>query len=986
MLQIESDIYAWLVSIDILDDTVYDPTLASELQPELKHYPNLPVSVANFEFASNGTIVVNSAIQRIILNGFFFPPLFCKLNHLRNILNGKIYPEEKILLDVINDDQTQIRLKNWDIIIKHLLSEYGLFFNEDDKTLLVACDNEKFQELFRRLYDYYTKLQAEIDKNTESKGLKPNTTKSAELPVFDNDKPGDLPKIRFNEDVIDPAQIIGEGKNTKPLNQTRSVLEFIIIALCKSMGLTPKQSTALLSDNKKYLAHILIKGLAKKNFEPVLDFYNQVLAEMDYFVKLIQINSIAYANQVSKNIELSLSTFKFGLQSKNTEVVAKTGSLLSKLANELIEINLISAAWDWFVNPNGGLEACIICLNKHDDCVNVVVSLLNSFGKFHLYELFTNHLKYFLTSDSSYFTFVTAILPMFSNITTFNDEFIKGNLKQFFMDYINEVSRSPNATEKIKSALLLGEIWIRYSIYIDTSEENYQFLAIFKVLYKDAHHLVQVTALAQMFRILFAFAEQRNTFVGVIYKAIIFTFVEFHEDVAIRDFILSNFTYCFRKILSIPVGIFVEPYIRQISLSIGKTYSFNFNDIRIIEAIAYHPRFNVKEAIYMLDLLGKIYLDVGKDNVTEETALRGNTYRGVYFHKPVNLKFTFILSKYLQHEIGIEFCFEYVKMLIQVFCKLDKNLSEKIYFQILQEQLAKEKEEEYNFRDNNDNNNNVQTKPDPIFFELDVIDNETEKNNTLNFRHLTKRLIVKMVRDILAINNKFINGVIKNLLIVAASKHYNLYHFHSRGLTQMLAHFGDINVIVYYYNQNKFEFDMDGDFEVRMDLIYDKVPNVEAERKEMKTPQIIGSVIDEKKGGSVHEEVLKEDANVNVNEDVMNRTENTLVIGDDGIIMEEKEKKDNARNAEKKRSINNNNNKQKKKIMKLKTNDVNNNNNNKNNSSNISKGSTPSYNNLSRKETPNSRRKSNDYKSTLKNVGQKIVQNVKFKLPIKPET
>ena len=201
----------------------------------------------------------------------------------------------------------------------------------------------------------------------------------------------------------------------------------------------------------------------------------------------------------------------------------------------------------------------------------------------------------------------------------------------------------------------------------------------------------------------------------------------------------------------------------------------------------------------------------------------------------------------------------------------------------------------------------------------------------------------------------------------------------------MLAHFGDINVIVYYYNQNKFEFDMDGDFEVRMDLIYDKVPNVEAERKEMKTPQIIGSVIDEKKGGSVHEERFKEDTNVNVNEDMMNRTENTLVIGDDGIIMEEKEKKDNTPNAEKKRSLNNNN-KQKKKIMKLKTNDVNNNNNNKNNSSNISKGSTPSYNNLSRRETPNSRRKSNDYKSALKNVGQKIVQNVKFKIPIKPET
>ena len=156
----------------------------------------------------------------------------------------------------------------------------------------------------------------------------------------------ELPKVRFNEDAVNLDELVGEGNEIKPLSQTRSVLEFIIVALCKSMSLTPKQSAALLSDNKKYLNHILIKGLSKKIFGPVKQFYQEVLANIDYFLQLIQINSIVFPNQISKNIELSLSTFKPGLLSKNIDVVYIAGRLLSKLALELIEINLISAAWD----------------------------------------------------------------------------------------------------------------------------------------------------------------------------------------------------------------------------------------------------------------------------------------------------------------------------------------------------------------------------------------------------------------------------------------------------------------------------------------------------------------------------------------------------------------------------------------------------------------------------------------------------------------
>ena len=633
----------------------------------------------------------------------------------------------------------------------------------------------------------------------------------------------ELPKVRFNEDAVALDDLIGEGNEIKPLSQTRSVLEFIIVAICKSMSLTPRQSAALLCDNKKYLTHILIKGLSKKNFGPVKQFYQEVLANIDYFLQLIQINSIVYPNQISKNIELSLSTFKPGLLSKNIDIVYISGRLLSKLALELIEINLISAAWDWFVMPGGGLEACILCLKKHDTAVEVVVTLMNNFGRFHIFELFTIYLKNFMQNDGMYFTFVANIIEKFSRLTQFNDEFSKNNLKQFFLEYLIEGSRSPNINERMKTVNLLAEIWIHFSIYIESKEENYQILSIFKTLYKDPNHLVQFTAISQLFRVLLSFAAERNSFVPIIYKALIFNFIEYHSDIAIRDFMISNFIFAFKVILSIPVGILVEPYVKQINLCLGTSYYFNINDVMFLITIARHPRYNVKEGVLALDVLGKVYFDIGKDQLMEEEAMRSNTYRGIFFYKLVKSVFTMILSRYLMHEVGVQFCFKYVKMLLQSFCRLDRPLSDKIYLNALVLNV------------------NPEDSKDKLVFEEDVILNEKERNNTVNYRSLSKMVIVQMVIDILGINNTFLNGVIKNLLIVAATRHFKIYNFHNIGLSKMLSHFGNCHDLVYYYNINRDELDIDTEFEISIAIIYDKLPeyvptesNVEKKTEESK--------------------------------------------------------------------------------------------------------------------------------------------------------
>ena len=165
-----------------------------------------------------------------------------------------------------------------------------------------------------------------------------------------------------------------------------------------------------------------------------------------------------------------------------------------------------------------------------------------------------------------------------------------------------------------------------------------------------------------------------------------------------------------------------------------------------------------------------------------------------------------ILSRYLIHELGVEFIFKFVKMSLLSFCKLDKLLSDKIYLHAIVLNV------------------NAEEEKSKLIFEEDVILNERETKFYLNFRSLTKQIIVQLILDILSINNTFINGVIKNLLIGAELRHYKIYKFYNIGLSKMLSHFGEPHNLVYYYNVNFDELDIDREFVKQVEVIYDKPP------------------------------------------------------------------------------------------------------------------------------------------------------------------
>ena len=176
-MEISPEIYAWLVSIDILDDSVYDKEKDINNKTNFPQYPNLPASVANFEFGENGNIKLSQTVTKQITIGIFFPKLFNKFNVLMNQLYGNIYQNDETLSQIVDNEQPQIKLHNWELILESLKNYYGITFEENFKTLLIAGDMNSFNTLFEKLYTFFCELKSRIEKQYETKLLKENKQK-----------------------------------------------------------------------------------------------------------------------------------------------------------------------------------------------------------------------------------------------------------------------------------------------------------------------------------------------------------------------------------------------------------------------------------------------------------------------------------------------------------------------------------------------------------------------------------------------------------------------------------------------------------------------------------------------------------------------------------------------------------------------------------------------------------------------------------------
>lgn len=67
------------------------------------------------------------------------------------------------------------------------------------------------------------------------------------------------------------------------LNPQGDLLEYIVNELMSCLKLTKKQAVALLADNNKYLAHVLVKGV-KGQFTEIDELMQKFYINIDYII------------------------------------------------------------------------------------------------------------------------------------------------------------------------------------------------------------------------------------------------------------------------------------------------------------------------------------------------------------------------------------------------------------------------------------------------------------------------------------------------------------------------------------------------------------------------------------------------------------------------------------------------------------------------------------------------------------------------------
>ena len=76
------------------------------------------------------------------------------------------------------------------------------------------------------------------------------------------------------------------------------------------------------------------------------------------------------------------------------------------------------------------------------------------------------------------------------------------------------------------------------------------------------------------------------------------------DNQSLREFMMASMSQSMNTLRSIPVGILIEPLVKQCSLN-----GYDEDDLNLLNITTLHPRLSVKHALIILDLVGKIVLN-----------------------------------------------------------------------------------------------------------------------------------------------------------------------------------------------------------------------------------------------------------------------------------------------------------------------------------------------------------------------------------------
>lgn len=454
------------------------------------------------------------------------------------------------------------RLYNWNLWVTPLRS-IGVVLSPEIKMLIVAGDRMQVIDILGQIYQQSVKNKMKkVRKATVEGGLLLNN-------------------IDLNLD----------------LTKTESLLEFFVLSFCKAFQVSPKVAAGLLAQNYNYLAQVLAKGL-KRNFTPVIKWYDIVLNNGGHLVELMK--------KGSELVKMILDSLQPGLQSKSTEVVEKAAETLIFIFFQLKGFE--EQCWEWVSKDKNILLTCFQLLETQPELADSIISLLFTFSQKNLNEMFVILMRDHSKNTLSYINLIQVCLKSIKNLQISND-FFSGGLIEIWVEICLKELEIDAKNLNAKSFYLgfLCDIWCEFSNFFQIQEGiSNSILTALKRSSQRKNRFFQLLIFGRMFQVLVLFSKQKNPYAPIIYKTLSFCTLENYSDERIREFMLSNMMGVFDEIITVPIGVLLEPLAKE-ARSLNAA-NFTLSDFDFYLSIARHPRLSLKESVILLDLCGKFLL------------------------------------------------------------------------------------------------------------------------------------------------------------------------------------------------------------------------------------------------------------------------------------------------------------------------------------------------------------------------------------------
>jgi hypothetical protein len=159
------------------------------------------------------------------------------------------------------------------------------------------------------------------------------------------------------------------------------------------------------------------------------------------------------------------------------------------------------------------------------------------------------------------------------------------------------------------SLSLLTTLWSAFPDEIEVKGEDCrQAVSVLKRGARDVERATQIHALACLFQLLHAFINAANAFSPVVYKTIVFMLIEHMRNDVVRDFITAELKVALDTHSNIPVGILVDPVVKQTSPG-GQHPGLKRGDFELIASMSEHARLEARPALHLLALCLRSALD-----------------------------------------------------------------------------------------------------------------------------------------------------------------------------------------------------------------------------------------------------------------------------------------------------------------------------------------------------------------------------------------